>query len=132
MPPSERNALPSVGAAFWREAGAVLFTFVIDPGNVIGPRAATQGDQEKHPGAWAAFLRSEERSPLDRDAKDGAGGSLKADLAEAAAIETEINTPIPGTVAVVTADGSEHPTVAAAAKHASTLPPKRKYTKRKG
>lgn len=73
---TERNAHPAVGASFVREGGQVLFQFVIDPGNVVGPRPATRRDQEQHAGAWAAFIAAEGVSPLDRDAQDGSGGSL--------------------------------------------------------
>lgn len=73
---TERNMLPAVGPKFYREGDAVLFVFVIDPGNVMGPRPATRADQEKHASAWSAFAAAEGVSALDRDATGGDGGSL--------------------------------------------------------
>jgi hypothetical protein len=85
---TERNMLPTVGAKFYREGKDVLFCFVIDPANVVGPRPATRADQEKHAGAWAAFRAADGVSSLDRDAKDGAGGSLPAESPSKPAVET--------------------------------------------
>lgn len=85
----ERDSLPSIGGAFWREDDVVQFRFVIDPGNVIGPRPATRADQENHAGAWAAFCAAEEVHPLDRDAKDGPGGSLTEGAPPATAVEPQ-------------------------------------------
>jgi hypothetical protein len=56
---SERNMLPLVGPSFFRDGEAVLFQFVIDPGNVIGPRPATDADKIKHAAAWAVFGESD-------------------------------------------------------------------------
>lgn len=56
----ERNALPTVAAAFWRENGEVMFQFVIDPGNIVGPRLANKADSENHPEAWFAFTSGDE------------------------------------------------------------------------
>lgn len=61
---SERNAMPVKGARFWREDGEVVFEFVIDAGNVIGPRPASKSDSEKHPEAWLAFTRGEEAASV--------------------------------------------------------------------
>lgn len=63
MPALERNAIPTIGAAFYREAGEVMFQFVIDTGNIVGPRPATKADSEKHPEAWHAFVTGEEAEP---------------------------------------------------------------------
>jgi hypothetical protein len=71
--------LPKVGATFSRVDGEVVFTFIIDSANVIGPKPATRDLQKAHPAAWAAFCQTEDVSALDRDAKSGAGGSLPAD-----------------------------------------------------
>lgn len=77
---TERNMLPTVGPAFFVEGdGPVQFQFIIDPGNVVGPRPATRADQQKHPEAWSAFAAASGVSSLDRDAKGGNGGSLPAD-----------------------------------------------------
>lgn len=73
---TERDMLPAVGAAFWREGETVMFRFVIDPGNVVGPRPATRADQQKHAGAWSAFAAASDVSALDRDASGEDGGSL--------------------------------------------------------
>lgn len=74
---TERNMLPKVGASFFRDPdGAVLFQFVLDTSNVIGPRPARRSDQDQHPGPWAAFVAAEGLSSLDRDASGEAGGSL--------------------------------------------------------
>lgn len=76
---TERNMLPQVGARFFRDGEQVLFQFVIDSGNMLGPRPATRLDQQKHPGAWAAFAAAEGVSALDRDASGSEGGSLSAE-----------------------------------------------------
>lgn len=69
------------GASFFRdpETGDVKFRFASDPATVIGPRLARDSDQANYPNEWAAFLASEERSDLDRDASGGPGGSLPHD-----------------------------------------------------
>lgn len=77
---TERNMLPDVGPAFFREGGEVQFRFVIDSGNVVGPRPATRADQQKHPEAWSAFAAASGVSSLDRDASGGDGGSLVAEV----------------------------------------------------
>lgn len=61
---SERNALPSIGPRFYRDEpeGPVMFIFVIDGGNVVGPRPATKMDSVNHHLAWAEFTR--EIAPL--------------------------------------------------------------------
>lgn len=55
----ERNAMPEKGASFSREAGEVLFQFVIDAGNIVGPRPATKLDSERYPLEWAQFVAGE-------------------------------------------------------------------------
>jgi hypothetical protein len=82
---SERDIKPAVGPTFFRDGAQVMFRFVIDTANVIGPRPATRSDQDKHPGAWAEFCRAEEVSPLDRDASGEDGGSLPVDVVDAVA-----------------------------------------------
>jgi hypothetical protein len=77
---TERNMIPAVGPQFFRgEDASVQFQYVIDSGNVIGPRPATRADQEKHAGAWSAFAAAAGVSGLDRDASGGDGGSLPAE-----------------------------------------------------
>lgn len=78
---TERNILPAVGPKFMRDGDDVLFTFVIDTGNVVGPRPATRADQQKHPGAWSAFCAANGVSALDRDASGAEGGSLPVESA---------------------------------------------------
>lgn len=72
----ERTTMAVPGPKFERIDGEVTFKFVIDGGSVIGPRPATKKDQENHVGAWQAFCRAEDVSPLDRDADGKDGGSL--------------------------------------------------------
>lgn len=105
---TERNMLPDVGPVFFRENGEVMFRFVIDSGNVVGPRPATRRDQDQHPAAWSAFAAAEGVSGLDRDARGGSGGSLPAEP-ESPSVAVEVST------------------VAAEPEP----PPKRKYTRRK-
>jgi hypothetical protein len=64
------------GARFLRDGETVLFAFVLDTANIVGPREATEEDKAEHPQAWAEFLAAEDRHPLDGDAEDGKGGSL--------------------------------------------------------
>lgn len=47
------------GPQFERVDDEVLFRYVVDPSNVIGPRAATEKDRVDHPGAWAEFEANE-------------------------------------------------------------------------
>jgi len=76
---TRRSVGAAPGASFSRnEEGDVLFSFVLDAANVIGPRPATAADQEAHPEAWRLFCAREGVGPLDRDARDGDGGSLPA------------------------------------------------------
>lgn len=72
-PLTERNMLPQRGASFFRDPGGeVLFQFVVDTSNVIGPRPMTKADREKHPAAWDAFDFSTEnvRWVLDAPVRD--------------------------------------------------------------
>lgn len=71
-----RIAHTAPGPYFERIDGEVMFSFVIDPSNVIGPRLAKRSDQEKHAGEWVAFCEAEGVSLLDRDADGEVGGSL--------------------------------------------------------
>src|SRR4051812_8856014 len=73
---TERNAHFTRGPRFFREAGELMFEFIIDAGNVIGPRPATKADQANQPGAWAEFAAEEQVSALDHDADGAPGGSL--------------------------------------------------------
>lgn len=84
---TERNMLPTVGASFYREGDDVLFVFVIDPGNIMGPRPATRADQEKHAGAWAAFCAADGVSALDRDGSGEDGGSLPSESPVVVAVQ---------------------------------------------
>lgn len=62
---TERNAHFTRGPRFFCDADVVQFEFVIDAGNVIGPRPATKADQVKHAEAWGAF---EAEQPVEEDA----------------------------------------------------------------
>lgn len=79
MPELSRDptGLGGAGARFFRgDDGSVQFEFILDSRSKLGPRAATKRDQVEHPGAWGTFVTTEGLDPLDRDAKEGAGGSL--------------------------------------------------------
>lgn len=52
---AERDVLPARGASFFLEDGVLMFKFVIDTANVIGPRPAKPADAESYPAEWAAF-----------------------------------------------------------------------------
>lgn len=55
-----RNAHFTRGAKFFRDdEGAVMFEFVIDGLNSLGPRPAHDGDRRSHAEAWAAFEASD-------------------------------------------------------------------------
>lgn len=66
----ERNAHFTRGPRFFRESGVVMFEFVIDAGNVLGPRPATEADYEKHGEAAAAFKRADALTELARSDAD--------------------------------------------------------------
>lgn len=51
----ERAAHYTFGPRFFTEGDGVMFEFVIDSGNKVGPRPATDADKEKHAAAWAEF-----------------------------------------------------------------------------
>ena len=92
--------MPAPGPRFFRgEDGHPMFEFVIDSSNVIGPRVATRGDQDKHVGAWRMFADAEGAAgPLDRDASGTLGGSLPVEAEPAppaAPIEPEPAPPEP-------------------------------------
>lgn len=62
---TERNAHYTKGPRFFREDGVVMFEFVIDAGNVLGPRPANKSDSLKHDEAWAAFVTSDVAAPVE-------------------------------------------------------------------
>lgn len=75
-PTIERDARPSIGPQFLEIDGVTMFRYVIDSGNIIGPRKATKADRAEHQGAWEAF--NEGRLPqLDHD-NNGQPGGAKA------------------------------------------------------
>lgn len=47
------------GPQFERVDGKVVFRYVVDPSNVIGPREATTKDKTDYAGAWAEFEANE-------------------------------------------------------------------------
>lgn len=67
----ERNVGAQRGATFFREGGELKFQFVVDPGTVVGPRAATERDKVQHAQAWEAYSAS----ALDHDGDGEPGGS---------------------------------------------------------
>jgi hypothetical protein len=85
---TERNMLPVVGPSFFREGETVMFQFVVDSSNVLGPRPAKRTDQENHPGAWAQFAAADGVSPLDRDGSGEDGGSLPSESPEPVAVQS--------------------------------------------
>lgn len=52
---TERAAHYTFGARFFKDGDDLMYEFVIDSGNVIGPRPATDADKEKYPREWAEF-----------------------------------------------------------------------------
>lgn len=78
------DAPPAREARFYREGDEVMFHFIIDEGNVIGPRPATKRDKWNHAAAWRAF------SALDaeEDAADVAVLEAARDASEAGSLET--------------------------------------------
>ncbi len=71
----ERSARPTVGPSFFEEDGVAMFQFVLDGGNIVGPRKATRLDKEQYVGEWESFNKG--RLPqLDRDGDGFPGGSL--------------------------------------------------------
>lgn len=52
---TERAAHFTHGPRFFTEGEETMFEFVIDAGNRLGPRPATDADKEKHAAAWAEF-----------------------------------------------------------------------------
>lgn len=69
---TERDLGAIPGAHFWRDGEAVLFQFVIDPSNIVGPRAATEADQKAHADAWAAFQAGDADAPVEKPRKRSA------------------------------------------------------------
>jgi hypothetical protein len=72
----ERDLGATPGPRFFRDDGVVMFAFVLDASSVVGPRVATSKDQDEHADAWRIFAVVDGVGPLDRDARDGDGGSL--------------------------------------------------------
>lgn len=72
----ERDLGFSFGPKFFRQADEVMFSFGVDPNNVLGPRKATRRDQEEHAEAWSKFVASQPLSQLDHDGDGRPGGSL--------------------------------------------------------
>lgn len=58
----ERSIGPVVGPSFFKKDGEVFFQYVIDGGNVVGPRRATKRDKEDHAALYAA-LEEPKRGP---------------------------------------------------------------------
>jgi hypothetical protein len=63
-----RDVMPSRGARFFRDPeGALMFTFVIDRGNIIGPRPATINDARQHGEALRDFAQGDAGPLTDAD-----------------------------------------------------------------
>lgn len=57
---AERQAVYEYGARFFRQDGEVMFEFVIDAMNKMGPKPADEHDITKHPDAYAKFEAAED------------------------------------------------------------------------
>lgn len=69
MHPHERDVLPKIGPHFLLGSdGAVLFKFVVDVNNILGPRVASDADKATHPEAWARFERENPPESVKYDA----------------------------------------------------------------
>lgn len=70
MHPHERDVLPKIGPHFLLGSdGAVLFKFVVDVNNILGPRVASDADKATHPEAWARFEREQRAEALAENAE---------------------------------------------------------------
>lgn len=81
---TERNAHFTRGPRFFRAGGDVMFEFVIDATNVIGPRKANDGDRRNYAAAWAHF--SERDEPLVEPPRHDAEEIKPIDVAHVEAI----------------------------------------------
>lgn len=92
----ERDIMAASGPSFFRgDDGRAYFTFVIDSGNIIGPRPATDADKAKHAAAWGGYEAATQVAPsetfngadataFDHDGDGKPGGSLdKAAIVQA-------------------------------------------------
>lgn len=84
---TERQSHFVHGPRFFMENGTIMFEFVIDHGNVIGPRPATQADYDKHKAAVDDFMEEhnakmaeaqriaegEDQNPVEGDEPEGDG-----------------------------------------------------------
>lgn len=85
---TERAAVVEKGPRFWREGDAVMFQFVIDGGNIIGPRPAVKADSEKHREAFDVFLHDDLAARQAEDAADTAALDAARDALAAGTLET--------------------------------------------
>lgn len=67
----ERNAHFTRGPRFFRHGDGVLFEFIIDASNVVGPRPARIGDVRTHGDEFKAFVR--EHGPCSQDEMQALG-----------------------------------------------------------
>lgn len=64
------DAFPALGAHFLKDGDEVMFKFVVDPNNVIGPVKATDQHKEQYPIEWEAFTQNAPRpTPRAADSK---------------------------------------------------------------
>lgn len=59
------------GARFFRDGDRTMFTFGIDPNNVIGPHEASTAEKEQFPGEWAKFMAAKPQLDHDGDGRPG-------------------------------------------------------------
>jgi hypothetical protein len=86
---AERDVLPARGASFLLgDGGQVLFQFVIDTANVIGPRPATDADKATHSGEWTRFLLENPPPPLEEESPP-AGAAQGAFIPQGAGDDSE-------------------------------------------
>lgn len=80
---AERNLLPTIGPRFFRgESGEVMFEFVIDTANIVGPRPAKDSDREAHALAWREFAKRDVGDGRDESAEESPPVPAETDFAE--------------------------------------------------
>lgn len=74
----ERSILAVPGAEFFDRDGEEMFQFIIDGGNIIGPRLATKTDKAQYPGEYAAFVQGK-NVDLSQSDPERDGGVVDSD-----------------------------------------------------
>ena len=83
---TERAAVWTYGPRFFRDKGEVMFEFVIDAGNILGPSKATKADIDKYPEAYANMAKTQEVNqdpPFEEDEEKDKKGSFRSGFAKA-------------------------------------------------